>query len=85
MVKAEKAELENKDTIAYWSALGGVEVKQIDYTPDGVMFYVIANAWNGKHSYHKCKLLEHRTTDGNHKDHITVRGVRLYLYDCLRA
>lgn len=77
--------IEDGKVIGYWSCFGGVEVRKIEYTPDGAMFWVKANAWNGKPSYHVTKVVEQYTTDGTHGDHIRLFGKRLYLDDCIRA
>lgn len=86
MSNAEKIRIiENSPIIGYWSCLGGVEVRFIDYTADGIMFYVKANAWNGKPSYHIRKVKEQWENGDRHKDHIVIYNQRLYLDECLRA
>ena len=45
----------NLPTIAYYSGLGGLEVKHIEYGIDDHV-YLVAGAWNGKKSYHRLKI-----------------------------
>lgn len=86
MTNAEKIRIiESAPVIGYWSCLGGVEVRFIDYTPDGIMCYVKANAWCGKPTYHIRKVSEQYTNDGRHRDNIKIYNQRLYLDECLRA
>lgn len=76
--------IEESRVIGYWSCLGGVEVRKIDYTPDGIMFWIKANAWCSKPTYHRTKVIEQYTSDGAHRDHVKIYNQRLYLDDCLR-
>lgn len=82
--QAKKDKIEGSKIIGYWSCLGGVEVRDIQYTPEGIIFYIKANAWYGKPTYHKTKVIEQFTTDGSHRDHVRVYNQRLYLDECLR-
>lgn len=72
-------ELREVKTLGYWSALGGVEVKDIQY---GIEDYVVclANAWNGKASAHRVKV----NYAGN-RSFIRVHNTRLYMDECIRA
>ena len=81
---SKKDIIEANNVIGYWSCLGGVEVRKIDYTPDGIMFYIKANAWYGHPTYHKTKVIEQYTVDGTHRDHVRIYNQRLYLDDCIR-
>lgn len=86
MTRQDKIDsIENSEILGYWSCLGGVEVRKIDYTPDGIMFYIKANAWYGKPTYHITKVIEQFTCDGPHRDHVRIYNRRLYLDECLRA
>lgn len=86
MTHKEKREIiESLPIIGYWSVLGGVEVRKIEYTPDGIMFWVKANAWSSSPTYHIRKVTEQYTVDERHPDNIRVYNQRLYLHDCLRA
>ena len=46
---------ENKATIAYYSGLGGLEAKYIEY---GMVdyIYLVSGVWFGKRSYHRLKI-----------------------------
>ena len=80
-----KNEIENSPVIGYWSCLGGVEVRKIEYTPEGILFWIKANAWCGKPTYHIRKVIEQFSNDGPHRDNVRVYNHRLYLDECLRA
>ena len=65
-------------TIAYYSGLGGLEVKHIEYGTDDY-FYIVAGAWNGKRTYHKLKVHYGK------KDYILFHGYRCPLNKFIRA
>lgn len=44
-----------RPTVAYYSGLGGLEVKHIEYGIDDYV-YLVAGAWIGKKSYHRLKI-----------------------------
>ena len=71
--------LKSMTTIGYWSALGGVEVKEI--AEEGYETYVscISNAWNGKKQAHKVKI---KYTKGG-AGFIELHGTRLKMNECL--
>lgn len=69
----------NKKTIAYWSACGGVEVKEIEFGIDDCI-YCVSNAWGSKKHFHKLKI-NYGASDG----YVVLNGYRLYLNDCLRV
>ena len=70
----------DQPTIAYISALGGVEIKQIDY---GIDDYItcVANAWYHPRSVHRVKI---NYTRGD-RAYIRIHGTRLYLDEAIRA
>lgn len=85
MTREEKRKIiDGSPILGYWLNLGGVEVRKIDYTPDGIMFYIKANV-QGQATYHRRKVSEQYSNDGAHKDNIKVYNQRLYIKDCLRA
>ena len=51
----KKEYCENCPTVAYYSGLGGLEVKFIEYGTDDYI-YLVAGAWYGKKSYHRLKI-----------------------------
>mgnify|MGYP005778832185 CR=1 FL=1 len=51
----KKEYCENLPTVAYYSGMGGLEVKFIEYGTDDHV-YLVAGAWNGKKSYHRLKI-----------------------------
>lgn len=79
MTKLEKMSYMENDTIGYWSALGGIEVKHITWDAEAYAI-VVANAWSGKRSVHRCKI--YNDINGAY---IKLNG-RVYRFDeCLRA
>ena len=87
MTHKEKEKLINDlPVIGYWDeGLNGHEVRKIEDTPDGIKFYIKANAGCSNPTYHIVRLIEHDTIDGLHKDHIRINNRRYYLKDCLRV
>lgn len=56
MTKQSKKQIcENKATVAYYSGLGGLEIKQIEYGIEDHIF-LVAGAWHGKRTYHRLKI-----------------------------
>ena len=74
--RQEKRELDNLPTIGYWSALGGVEVKKVEY---GIEDYIvcISNAWGGKKAYHRVRIKYTHAKDS--REYIDIEGTKLYL------
>ena len=46
---------ESKATVAYYSGLGGLEAKHIEYGIDDYM-YLVSGVWHGKCAYHRLKI-----------------------------
>lgn len=56
MTKQTKKQIcESKVTVAYYSGLGGLETKYIEYGIDDYM-YLVSGAWHGKRAYHRLKI-----------------------------
>lgn len=81
MTKQEKTVCTELPTIGYWSALGGVEVKQIDDTVDGIFVYCESGAWTGNRKQHKLKVRQERKG----REYVQISSYKLYLDECLRA
>ena len=77
MTKKEKC-ISNK-TIAYYSGVGGLEVRAIEYGAEDYIFCV-ANAWHGKPTYHKLKI-----NYGNNGEYIRLHGYKMPLADFIRV
>lgn len=84
----EAREIIKKPAIGYWSAFGGVEVKDIEY---GTNDYIVcvANAWYGPkpNNVHRLRI---RTTTPSSKfvesrNYICLGSTHLYLDECLRV
>lgn len=80
MTRYEKQEIDKMPTIAYWSLLGGVELKSIGYGIEDYLI-VVANAWFGKRSYHKLKV--NYTASGH--SYIKLNGITLYTANAIRC
>ena len=56
MTKQTKKQIcESKATLAYYSGLGGLETKYIEYDIDDYM-YLVSGVWHGKRAYHRLKI-----------------------------
>lgn len=86
MTREEKKELINSSpVVGYWNRFGGVEVRKIEHTPDGIMFYIKANVQCSEPTYHIRKVSEQYSNDGAHSDNVKIYNHRLYIRDCLRV
>ena len=76
MTKREICESHNP--IAYYSGLGGLEVRHIEC---GIIdyLYLIAGQWSGRKTYHKLKIHY-----GGNYDYITLHGCRCRLSDFIK-
>ena len=82
MTKTEKQMYFNKPSVAYYSGLNGLEIKEIIYDIDDYVIF-IDNAWNGKSTYknvHKSKIYY----SNNDRDYFRFNGYRIPLNECLR-
>lgn len=78
----DKKEIEAAKTVAYWSDMGGIEVKFIEYGIDDYLVCV-ANAWNGHKTYHKLRI--HTTHAKDSRTYVVLAGHKLYLDECVRT
>lgn len=46
---------ESHESAAYYSGLGGLEIKGIEYGIDDFV-YSVSGAWGGKKAFHRCKI-----------------------------
>jgi hypothetical protein len=67
-------------TIAYWSCLGGVEVKNIisGIPPTSNYVVCVSGGWAGERHYHTVRVNEYKGSS-----YITIRGKRLYFRDII--
>lgn len=72
----------NNATIAYYSGLNGLEIKYVDYTPDGDYVYCVSGAWGGAKSYHRCKVYYPASWAA---PFFRVHGYRVSVADCVRV
>lgn len=66
-------------TIAYYSGLGGLEVRHISYGINDFI-YLIAGAWSNNKSYHKLKIHY-----GHKYAYIKLYGYRCRLSDFIKV
>ena len=80
MTKAEKEAYKNQRTIGYWSACGGIEIKDILH---GISDYAIVEVgtFAGSRSMHK--LLIHYGTSEKSRAYINFGGHRYYFDECI--
>ena len=76
--------IDSKQCVGYWDRFGGVEVHDIQHTPDGIVFFVKAGVMTNDPTYHKRTLLEFGM-DGGHRANIRVYNTRLYVDECIRV
>lgn len=78
MTKKEKEAYINKKTIGYWSALSGLEVKEIIH---GIEDYCIcvSGAWCGNYTVHKAII--HYETE---RPYIKIKGIRFHFDECIK-
>ena len=70
---------ERHKPIAYYSGLGGSEVRHIERGINDYL-YLVAGTWNAKKSYHKCKVHY-----GGNCNYIILHGCRYKLSDFMRV
>jgi hypothetical protein len=68
----------NNKSFAYYSGLGGLELKYIEYGIDDYI-YCVSGAWNGKKQYHKLKV--YYDQNGSY---LKLHGYKIPLNECIR-
>ena len=74
MTKSEKQNYLNKKTVGYWCDWMGIELKDIEYGINDYAIIVIQEK-----SVHRVKIYY------GIREHIRIRGRRLYFDECLRV
>lgn len=69
------------ESIAYVSALNGIEIKHIEHGIDDYI-YAISGAWGGKKSYHKAKVYYDGPQGAS--PYFKINGVKCRLDECIR-
>lgn len=74
-----KKDILNMESVAYYSGLNGLEIKDILY---GINDYIlcVSGAWGGKKTPHKLKIYYNQ--DGS--NYIKLHGYRIRLDECIR-
>ena len=80
MTKEVQSAIDNMPTVAYWSAGGGIEVKDIHEQDGETYLMCISNAWHGRRHYHNLKVFY-----TNPRAYVLINGKRYYLDECLRT
>ncbi len=75
-----KQEILDMPSIAYWSGLDGLEIKEIEYGTDDYLLCV-SGAWNGKPKPHRLKIY----TDHGGNSFVRLHGYKIPLSDCIRC
>lgn len=72
---------ENRESIAYYSGLNGLEIKGIEYGIDDYV-YCVSGAWGGGKAFHRCKIYY----PANDKDSafFRVHGYKIPLDECIK-
>lgn len=71
---------ETRPTIAYYSGLGGIEIKEILYGIDEYV-YAVLGAWCGQKTYHKVKV----KYDSKGNPYFRLHGYKILLAECIRC
>ena len=69
-------EILTAEPVAYISALGGIEIKHIEYGIEDRIFCV-SNAWNGKRTAHKVRVYY------SNEPYIILHGLRYKLSEAI--
>ena len=85
MTKEAKAAIDNMPTVAYWSAGGGIEVKDVREQYGETYIMCISNAWHGRRNYHNLKVFYTNPRIKEPRAYILINGRRYYLDECLRT
>jgi len=80
MTNETKRKIKEEKTIGYWSVLGGLELKKIEYGIEDYAF-VVSGAWNGKRNVHKLKIKQSRLGD---YVYIQLGNTKYYFDECIR-
>lgn len=72
---------ESKESIAYYSGMGGLEVKSIEYGIEDYI-YCVSGAWSGVKGFHRCKI--YYPANGIKSAFFKVNGYRVPLDECFR-
>ena len=80
MTKQTKKQIcESKVTVAYYSGLGGLETKYIEYGINDYM-YLVSGVWHGKRAHHRLKIHY-----GAKSCYIRLHGQRCPLSEFIRS
>ena len=85
MTKEVKVAIDNMPTVAYWSAGGGIEVKNIHEQYGETYIMCISNTWNGRRNHHNLKVFYTNPRIKEPRAYILINGRRYYLDECLRT
>lgn len=72
----KKSEIIEMPAIGYWSALGGLEVKKIEYDINDYCLCV-SGAWSSKKTAHRLKIYD--------EGYIKLHGYKFEFGECLRV
>lgn len=87
-MKSKKEYCENKQSIAYYSGIGGLEIKGIEYGINDFVYFVTGcwdGSWsNGKNTkrFHHCKI--YYPVNGRDSAFFMVYGYKVPLDECIK-
>lgn len=70
---------QDRESIAYWSGLNGLEIKGIEYGIENFL-YCVSGAWGGPKGYHRLKIQE----DRRGRSFVRLHGYKVPLDECIR-
>ena len=88
MTEKAKIVIDTIPTLAYWSACGGIEVKDVREKYGETYIRCISNAWQGRRgrrNYHNLKVFYTNPTIKEPRAYIVIKGRRYYIDECLRT
>lgn len=80
MTKLEKQTLADMKTVAYWSCLGVVEIKEVVHGVEDYLYCVAGTCTEKHRSYHRL-LVKYSNSRG---PYVVLYGLRLFLQDAIR-
>jgi len=79
MTKNKKNEYMNKKSVAYYSGLNGLELKEIEHGINDYMI-LVSGAWSGTKSVHRVKIQFYKNGDS----FINLQGYKINLNEFIR-
>ena len=68
----------NNESFAYYSGLGGLELKKIEYGIEDYV-YCVSGAWTSKKAFHRLKVYYN-----DNGGYIKLHGYKIHFSECVR-